>query len=105
MADQWITVELELLPSEQGGRSTGVGSGWGPLLRFNGADDLYGMVEVFLDGESVDPGSSASGRLRVAAPERLPTLRHGDRFDVLEGLRVVGRGKVVDPGGVDRDAR
>ncbi len=98
-----MEVCLEFLSTDEGGRATPVRSGYRPLLRFASAGELYGMVEVvFLVDEWVEPGGSASARIRLAAPEVLPALEAGDEFEVLEGLRVVARGRVIDPPTITR---
>jgi len=80
-----------------------VRSGYRPLLRLAGAGELYGMVEVmFVADEWVEPGGGALARIGLAAPEVLPVLEAGDEFEVLEGLRVVERGRVIDPPTITR---
>jgi translation elongation factor EF-Tu-like GTPase len=103
MSDAWMEVRLEFLSTDEGGRATPVRSGYRPLLRLVGADDLYGMLEVvFVVDEWVEPGGSALARIRLATPEVLPVLKAGDEFEMLEGHRVVARGRVIHPPTITR---
>ncbi len=103
MNDAWMETRLEFFSPDEGGRATRVRSGYRPLLRFAGADDVYGMLEVVFDvDEWVEPGASALARIRLATPEVLPLLKAGDEFELLEGHRVVARGRVVDPPTITR---
>jgi len=95
-----MQVEVEFLAAERGGRKSPVApTGYRPLLRFEGFEQLVGLAELLFDGERwVAPGEVAQGQLRLAVPpEAFATPRGGDRFEILEGLRLVGHGTVVDP--------
>ncbi len=93
-----MRVEVEFLASEDGGRRSPVRpSGYRPLLRFEGSEQLFGLAELLLDDDRwVAPGETAAGSLRLAlSPEMLATPADGRLFELLEGSRVVGHGRIV----------
>lgn len=96
MTRRVIRAALELLPSERGGRSGALESGYRSLARFEGADLDFGF-ELKLESP-LAPGAGGSGWLSFWAAEELPELRVGQRFELREGARVVGHGEVLDAG-------
>ena len=94
---KWVSARVEFVPTQDGGRRSAVLSGYRPLLRFDGSDELFGLVEMhFDDPTSVAPGASGLARVGFGAPEILPRLRADDQFEVLEGNRVVARGLILE---------
>lgn len=95
-----MNVQVHLLPTSEGGRAGPLLSGYRSLLRFEGSDVDIGF-ELELDRANglggVAPGSSGPGRISFLALEKLPSLIAGQRFEIREGARVVGRGIVIDP--------
>jgi translation elongation factor EF-Tu-like GTPase len=91
-----IRALLRLLSTAEGGRSGAIAPGYRSALRFKGSDLQFGFqVE---DGfERLKPGEAAEGELWVWAADLLPNLSTGDRFEILEGTRVVGSGTVIEP--------
>ncbi len=100
MSRRTVRVKIDLLPTSEGGRSGPLLSGYRSLLRFDGSEVDFGF-ELELDpavgSAGIPPGASGSGRVSFWAVEDLPSLFSGQRFEVREGARVVGRGTIVDP--------
>ena len=95
MTRRVIRAALELLPSEGGGRSGAIESGYRSLARFEGTDVDFGF-QLDLEG-SLAPGSKGAGSLSFWAIEDLPELAAGQRFELREGARVVGHGEILEP--------
>src|SRR5262245_11018186 len=97
-------VLVEFLPTENGGRrtpiclSTNRAANYRPHFRVRGSDDEYLGVE-FVDGpdDPVSPGGSAYATVRfMFEPEVCyDALVVGAQFEVMEGSRVVGTGRVT----------
>ena len=100
MSRRTVTARVHLLPTSEGGRSGPLLSGYRSLLRFEGSDLDFGF-ELELDPTvgpgGLAPGSSGTGRVSFWAIEEMPSLFAGQRFELREGARVVGRGTIVDP--------
>jgi hypothetical protein len=101
---RYCKIWIELLPVDEGGRRTplDLSSEWPvayrPQLRVRGGDGRLLDVE-FVAGpsEPVHPGSGAHATVRLPA-ERDPShaaLVTGAEFDVLEGPRIIGHGRVT----------
>lgn len=88
-----VRATLELLPSERGGRSGAIESGYRSLVRFEGSDADFGF-ELTLEAP-LAPGASDSGLLSFWAVDDLPELAVGQRFELREGARVVGHGEIL----------
>jgi translation elongation factor EF-Tu-like GTPase len=88
-----IRATLQLLRSEEGGRSGPIQSGYRSLVRFEGAEVEFGF-ELELDEPPLAPGAEGGGLLSLWAVDELPILVSGSRFEVREGTRVVGRGTI-----------
>lgn len=70
-------------------------TGYRGQFHLHGGDDIAD-VEWLFPVESVDPGASTPCEVWFAQPERhLPRIAVSDSFEVREGSRVVGRGKIV----------
>lgn len=88
-----VEVELTLLPSAQGGRKTYVASGYRPQFHYAGKD--WDAIFSF-DVERVEPGDSVRAVVKFLSPEaHRGKISEGTQFELREGLRVVGRGKVT----------
>jgi selenocysteine-specific elongation factor len=94
---RYVDVRLELLPSA---RSLNHGA----RVRFHqGTRELPGRV-VLPDAAAIEPGASASARIRLAAPA---VLARGDRF-ILRArspLETIGGGSILDPSPPRRGVR
>jgi hypothetical protein len=99
-AEVWV----EFLPTAEGGRGSpvilagGASGAYRPHLRVRGGEGEMLGVE-FVDGpdEPVAPGGATYATVRFAYEPRVPyeALAVGVEFEVLEGSRVVGVGRVT----------
>ena len=96
MTRRIIRASLQLLATEQGGRSAPITATYRSLARFEGTEADYGF-ELELDSETLAPGETGVGRLSFWAVDEMPELQVGSTFEMREGARVVGRGTVLDP--------
>lgn len=98
MSRRVIDAEIHLLGTNEGGRSAPLLSGYRSLLRFEEAEVDYGFeLELSPDAHpsGIAPSESGMARLSFWAVEELPTLSAGLRFDIREGVRVIGHGRIV----------
>ena len=104
-AARYVKIWLELLPEDEGGRRTplDLSSEWPvayrPQVRVRGGGGRLIDVE-FVAGpsEPVNPGTSTHATIRLSASKNggaHAELVPGAEFDVCEGPRVIGRGRVV----------
>jgi hypothetical protein len=90
-----VRAELRLRPTNEGGRSTPILSGYRSLVRFqNSAVDLG--FELELEGENIAPGQSGVGILSFWAGGEQPEVFDSESFELREGARVVGYGTVLE---------
>lgn len=97
-------VFVEFLPTDQGGRKTPVWLSedapgpYRPHVRMRGGDQTYLGVE-FVDGpdEPISPGGKSYATVRFMYEARISyeALVVGAEFDICEGGRVVGSGRVT----------
>jgi translation elongation factor EF-Tu-like GTPase len=95
MAGRMFQATIQLIPSESGGKTWPVLSGYRSLVRFEGTEVDIGF-ELQLQEESLEPGESGVGCVTMWA-EGIPDLSVGQQFEIREGLRIVGYGIVLDP--------
>jgi len=100
MADLALSARLELFPQDQGGRRSPIRSGYRPALWFGDTDPagelrLHSCVVYFHGRDTLQPGESIDVDLAPVAFETWPTVLAGARFDVFDGTRPIGRGRVV----------
>lgn len=102
--NQRIVADLYLLPTNAGGRRTGVGQGYRPRLYLADVStdcsfDLAGDDEIF-------PGDKTEVKLRLLFPEGAKKfedkLSVGAQFELREGGRVVATGTVRHIGPLER---
>jgi elongation factor Tu len=84
----------------EGGRRHPIFSGYRPHFHF-GSDAMGYDAVITLEGrDRVPPGEACAVRVRFLHPEWLQdVLRPGTAFEVREGLRVVGRGTILETAG------
>ena len=97
-------VHVEFLPTDQGGRRTpiclseNVATPYMPHLRVIGGDGTYLGVE-FVDGpdDPIPPGGRTYATVRFMNEPQISydALQVGATFDICEGGRVVGSGRVT----------
>ncbi|MDF2775516.1 MAG: hypothetical protein K0S86_5017 [Geminicoccaceae bacterium] len=103
-AARYVKVWIELLPVDEGGRRTplDLSSEWPvayrPQLRVHGGDGRLLDVE-FVAGPSdpVHPGAGAHATIRLPQDHQhsYAELVKDAEFDVWEGARLIGRGRVT----------
>ncbi len=89
-------VELDLLPTEAGGRAGPVFSGYrgAHLIK----DDCLTTGELdLIEVEMLRPGNMATAYVSYLSPEHYPhTLWIGKEMNVQEGSHVVGKAKILE---------
>ena len=89
-----IEAEITFVPTEEGGRSSPVFSGYRPQFFYDGHD--WDADQEYPDVESVLPGQTVRALLRFISPDsHIGRLHPGTEFQVREGSRVVARGRVT----------
>lgn len=99
MADLSLEADIDLLPTEDGGRSGPVLSGYRPGLWFgetgpSGEPELHSTVLRLPRGRELAPGERGSVLLTPLAYETWPHVKPGTRFDVYDAGRAVGVGSL-----------
>lgn len=90
-----IEAEIRFLTTEEGGRNTPVRSGYRPQFYYDRHD--WDAHQEYPDVEWVHPGETARTLLRFLSPDaHLGRVQVGMEFEVREGARVVGRGRVTE---------
>ncbi|HWN96615.1 MAG TPA: elongation factor Tu [Methylomirabilota bacterium] len=89
-----IEAEITFVPTEQGGRKTLAFSGYRPQFYYEGND--WDAIHEYPDVESVHPGQTARTLLRFLSPDsHIGRVHPGMEFQIREGARVVGHGRVT----------
>lgn len=88
-----MRAQIDLLPTHSGGRSTPLGAGYRSVLRPDGTNEDIGF-EWLPDAGELGPGCSGRGEIAVWALDEPAGLESGTTFEVREGTRVIGRGRV-----------
>jgi translation elongation factor EF-Tu-like GTPase len=90
---------LRLLRTEEGGRRTGVRSGYRPNHNFGGPDDpefYIGQID-FESGDIIEPGDSRKVVVRfISGPGLREKLQVGRSWRIQEGYRLVGEATVLE---------
>ena len=95
--DPDFIARLTYLAIEQGGRRTPAGTGHRPHTRFDGANDLVTIEQVFAEEkEFILPGESLEAEMTVIAKERFTgKLYAGLTFEFFDGDKLIGSGTVL----------
>lgn len=89
-----IEAEIRFLTPDEGGRHTPARSGYRPQFYYDGHD--WDAHQEYPDVEWVHPGETARTLLWFLSPEaHLGRVQVGMEFEVREGARAVGRGRVT----------
>jgi|ERR1051326_4252018 elongation factor Tu len=89
-----IEAEIRLLTTEEGGRHTPARSGYRPQFYYEGHD--WDAHQEYPDAEWVHPDETARTLLWFLSPDdHLGRVHVGMEFEVREGARVVGRGRIT----------
>ena len=94
-----VIAEIFLLRPEDGGRSQSILKGYRSLLRFTGTTTDFGFeidFEPAKDATEFLPGTTRLCRLSFWAVDLLPILSQEAKFEVREGSRIIGNGKIVN---------
>lgn len=99
MSEPAIDAEVELLPTEAGGRRRTVRSGYRPALWFGetsptGEPALHSALLTFTGADSLTPGERAEVKIVPLAWETWPDVGTGTEFDVIDAGRRVGSGRL-----------
>lgn len=89
-----VRAKIRLLRTEEGGRLSGATSGYRPIVRVG---DLHasGSIEL-LDRELIEPGDECEVNITILYRKYVEDhLTLGTTFDLTEGARKVGEGKVL----------
>ena len=95
-----LRIELELVPTDRGGRRRPLADGYRASMSFGRRRRdvepiVHDAVLVLEDAAELAPGRSALARAWVLSPDELPrTLAAGSVFTLLEHDRIVGRAEV-----------
>jgi hypothetical protein len=97
MADLSIDAEIDLLPTERGGRRRPILNGFRPALWFGdtgptGEPELHSAIVRLKRGNHLDPGKRGAVLIAPVAYETWPRLREGAHFDVYDAGRSIGSG-------------
>ena len=89
-----IEAEITFVSYEAGGRNTLARTRYSPQFHYRGDD--WAAVHEYPDVESAAPGDTVRTLLRFLYPEaHVEHIRVGTEFDIREGTRVVGHGRVT----------
>lgn len=97
MAEFALDAEIDLLPTEQGGRRGPVRNGFRPAVWFGetaptGEPALHSVVLRLGAGQDLAPGQRGEVLISPLAYETWPDVRAGTHFDLYEAGRVIGGG-------------
>ncbi len=95
---QGVRAKLYLLRTEEGGRRSGVSTGYRPGVFFGPTEDGGYDGHLVIEGhETINPGEEYSVRIEFLRPDLIPSfVRPNTPFRVQEGGWVVGRGTVLE---------
>ena len=92
---EWVA-KIYFLKTEEGGRKYPIATGYRPAFYF-GDQQADGAI-LLDDHECISPGEESTMKIRMLHVDAIQdALRPNARFEVKEGLKVVGRGTVVTP--------
>ncbi|MGQ0744346.1 MAG: hypothetical protein ACT4OS_08450 [Acidimicrobiales bacterium] len=97
----YIRAQLRMKPTDDGGRSRPIASGYRPNCWLGGftadGERAYYDAVVYLESaDALEPGLSALIRLQPAFPDLWNDVTRGSVIDVCEGSRIVGEATVVE---------
>jgi translation elongation factor EF-Tu-like GTPase len=89
-----IEAEIYFLKLEEGGRSTPAFNDYRPQFYYEGHD--WDARHVYPDVNQVNPGDTVRAYLGFLSPaEHWGKLYPNMKFEIREGARIVGRGKIT----------
>lgn len=88
---------ISLIPTEQGGKTRYVISGYMPQHSFNRSKISTSGEHEYLEVEKLIPGDKATAFIRLVEPIYFEgTIKVGDVFQILEGPKLAGTGEVLE---------
>jgi translation elongation factor EF-Tu-like GTPase len=88
--------KLTYLTTEEGGRKTAANSGYRPQIKFDFDEMITSGIQTFIDKESVLPGETVNAKIKILAAEHFANqLNEGMEFEITEGPKTVGHGKII----------
>jgi|SRR5580658_7497221 translation elongation factor EF-Tu-like GTPase len=91
-----LEAHIAYLPTDGGGRSAGVCSGYRAIHDFGLTGELHDAQHEYPERRWVDPGTDAIALLWLLAPEaQRGRFYSGMKFTVQDGAKVVGHGEVM----------
>jgi hypothetical protein len=97
-----LRLELDLAPTDRGGRRRSVTDGYRASLSFGrrrrGTEPIvHDAIIVLESSSSLPPGGAALARAWVVSPDELPrSLAPDDVVTLLENDRIVGRARILE---------
>lgn len=94
----YIEADVELLPTEGGGRRSPIASGYRCNCWIGGLDatgNTYNDATIFLVTGQLQPGTRGRVRVQPHSPDEWSAIHEGSRFDLCEGRKVVGTALVT----------
>jgi len=99
-----VEVEITYLPTEHGGPSCPLVSGYRPQFYYDGHD--WVAQHSYIDREQVQPGDTVRAYLTFLSPQdHVGRLEIGTPFLIREGQRTVGYGRVLRIVDLEQSAR
>jgi translation elongation factor EF-Tu-like GTPase len=99
-----IEVEIRFLSTVEGGRAGPALSGYRPQFYYDGHD--WDAVHEYPDVSEVNPGDTVRAYLAFLSPqEHLGKIQPGMHFEIREGARTIGEGRVLRILALEHSAR
>ena len=98
--EAFIVADVHLLTTAEGGRRSGIASGYRCTCFIGHIQDgkpTYNDAAFYFSDQTIlHPGGTARARVRPLIPDSWSHLAVGDRFELSEGPRVIGRAVIVE---------
>ena len=92
-----VEVSIRFLKPDEGGRKTPVCNGYRGQFHYAGQKEAWDAPHEYPDSEWVELGQTTRAYLAFLSPERhVEKIQVGTSFEVREGSRLVGVGKVTE---------
>jgi len=90
-----LEAKIYYLSTEEGGRKTSVKTGYRGQFYYDGAD--WDAQQEFIDKQECKPGESVCVHLHTLSPQyHKGKFFIGKEFEIREGAKIVGRGKITN---------
>jgi translation elongation factor EF-Tu-like GTPase len=96
----FIEADIDLLPPEQGGRQSGIWTGyrcnfWIGHVDVKGERTYNDATVYLLEADALPPGATGRARIQPHHPDEWSDVVVGATFELCEGLRVIGYAHVA----------